>query len=576
MLDAWSGVSTYGKRLLELALPRGVRAERVAGRRHPRAVEADQVGGDLLDVAAGPGLGLVPVRAAEPVDRGGFAADVLGDLVELVGRHVEPVGRLAALARGVLDDEVLAGRAADGALDHLDEPAHPVLLVHDVVTRAQRKGVDLVAATGRHTPHVAGGALAGLAGEVQLGDDGELRRLQQEPAAERPRGQVDPPGRELGRVGRCGDVVVGEDLADALGQAGALGDDQDGPAVGDPRLDGGDGRFGVAAEGRDVGGAEVDVLGLVVVLGQLGVGAVCREAPPRHTEASGVLAQLGEGPVRSRAELGLQVDRDVLARRRGEPGRFEELPARGDHVVGPGADAFGLVEDDEGALGQHVEQGLHAVGERRAQRLHAFGGDALGDLAEQVRHAGQLGGERLGALAHLRGEQQLAARRRPQPVLGDLEAALVGDLEPADLLDRVAPELDAQRVLLGRREHVEDAAAHREVPAPLDEVGACVGGVGEGLDDLVEGALVAGLEGDRGEVAEALDDRLQGRADRGDDDAQRPVCRVVRVGVGQAAQHGEPAADRVGARAEPLVRQGLPARGRWRRRSGRGSSRGLG
>jgi hypothetical protein len=33
------------------------------------------------------------------------------------------------------------------------------------------------------------------------------------------------------------------------------------------------------------------------------------------------------------------------------------------------------------------------------------------------------------------GEQHLAAGWRPQPVLGDLQAALVGDLEPADLLD---------------------------------------------------------------------------------------------------------------------------------------------
>ena len=78
--------------------------------------------------------------------------------------------------------------------------------------------------------------------------------------------------------------------------------------------------------------------------------------------------------------------------------------------------------------------------------------------------------------AHVGGEQQLAARRRPEAVLGDLEGALVGDLEPAHLLDRVAPELDADRVLLGRREDVEDAAAHGELAAPLDEVGAGVGG----------------------------------------------------------------------------------------------------
>ena len=81
---------------------------------------------------------------------------------------------------------------------------------------------------------------------------------------------------------------------------------------------------------------------------------------------------------------------------------------------------------------------------------------------------------------HVVGEQQLAARRRPQPVLGDLERALVGDLEVADLLDLVAPELHPQRVLLGRREDVEDAAAHGEVAAPLDQLGAGVAGVRPG------------------------------------------------------------------------------------------------
>ena len=102
-------------------------------------------------------------------------------------------------------------------------------------------------------------------------------------------------------------------------------------------------------------------------------------------------------------------------------------------------------------------------------------------------------------------------------MLGDLEGALVGDLEPADLLDRVAPELEPERVLLGGREDVEDAAAHRELAAPLDEVGAGVGRRREGLDDLLERHVVAGLEGDGPEVAQALGDRLEHRAHRRDD-----------------------------------------------------------
>ena len=98
--DQLVGGLDVGEGVLELALPRGVRAEGVALGGHPGAVEADQLAGDLLDVAclARP-LVFVPVGAAHLVQGRGLAADVAGDLVELVGRHEEPVGRLAALAR---------------------------------------------------------------------------------------------------------------------------------------------------------------------------------------------------------------------------------------------------------------------------------------------------------------------------------------------------------------------------------------------------------------------------------------------------------------------------------------------
>ena len=77
--------------VLELALPRGVRAERVALGGLAGGVELDQLGRDLADRLAGPALALGPVGAAEPVEAGLLAADVAGDLVERVGRDVEPV-----------------------------------------------------------------------------------------------------------------------------------------------------------------------------------------------------------------------------------------------------------------------------------------------------------------------------------------------------------------------------------------------------------------------------------------------------------------------------------------------------
>ena len=184
MAPSWSGVSTYGKRVLELALPRRVRAEGEAGRRRARGVEPDQLGRDLLDRLAGATLGLLPVGTAEPVQRRRLATDVPRDLVELVGRHEEPVARLPALGRRVLDEQVLAGGALHGALDHLDVAADAVLLVHDVVAGPQLQRVDRVAPPARHP--CASSLVDGprLADQVGLGEHGQSQLVADEAALE--------------------------------------------------------------------------------------------------------------------------------------------------------------------------------------------------------------------------------------------------------------------------------------------------------------------------------------------------------------------------------------------------------
>ena len=154
----------------------------------------------------------------------------------------------------------------------------------------------------------------------------------------------------------------------------------------------------------------------------------------------------------------------------GRPGRLQELLAGGHQVRRPGAYPLRVADHGHAARGQHVEQQLHVVDEDRGERLHALDRDALGDLAEQLAQLGVRLGEGRGPLPYVLGQQQLTAGRRPQPVLGDLQGALVGDLEVADLLDVVAPELHPQRVLLGRREDVEDAAAYGELAALLDQL----------------------------------------------------------------------------------------------------------
>ncbi|CAM5230959.1 hypothetical protein SALBM217S_03461 [Streptomyces griseoloalbus] len=160
-------------------------------------------------------------------------------------------------------------------------------------------------------------------------------------------------------------------------------------------------------------------------------------------------------------------------------------------------------------------------------------------------------------LTHVVREQQLTGA---QPLLGDLQGPLVGDLEVADLLDVVTPELDAEGVLLGGREDVQDAAAYGELAALLDQLHARVRGGGEGLDDLVEVRALTGPQGDRLQVAQPLDLRLEHGAHGRDDDGDRAGPGVVGAGVGQAPQHGEAAAHGVAAGAEPLVRQRLPRR----------------
>ena len=159
--------------VLELGLPRGVRPEGVALGGLPGGVQLDQLGRDLAHRLAGTALALGPVRATEPVEAGLLAADVAGHLVERVGRHVEPVGRVAALGGAVLEDEVLPDGAVHLALLHLHEPADAVLLVHDEVAGLELERVDLLLAPRRHLAHVAGGGL--LPGDVLAGDDAPAR-----------------------------------------------------------------------------------------------------------------------------------------------------------------------------------------------------------------------------------------------------------------------------------------------------------------------------------------------------------------------------------------------------------------
>ena len=567
------------ERVLELALPRRVLGERVALGRLARGVQLDQLAGDLADRLARAALALGPVAAAHLVQRGLLATDVPGDLVELVGRHEQAVAGLAALARRELDHDVLAGgplgAGADRALHHLDVPADAVLLVHDEVAGRELQRVDGLLAAARHPLLGTAFGRRALPGQVVLGEHRELDAFGNEPVLERALGdqydarlgdavdRVDGPGRQL---------RLGEHLGQPLGRAVALGDADDPPAVPQPAahvLDGGRGLTAVRIDlvGRDLPAANSARVGVDVErdprahrVAQLGLvgrrGRERRQAPPGQPAIERLRPYVGQRHVRR----GAQVDRRLAAPGGRRPGRLQELLAGRDQVVRPGANPLGVADDDVGAFRHQVDQQLHVVDQDGRERLHPLDRVALGELLEQLGQLRVLLGQYAGAGAHLVGQQQLAARRSPQAVLGDLQRPLVGDREVPDLLDVVAEEVDPQRVLLGRREDVDDAAADRELTAPLDQVDPAVRRAGEPGDHVLQLHGVADVQLDRAQVGQTGDLRLQHGPDRRDQDLDRPGRLVGRVRVHQAPQYGEPPADGVGPGRQPLVRQRLPGR----------------
>ena len=153
MVVSWSGVSANGEGLLELALPRGVRPERVTLGRHAGAVQLHEFDRDVAHGLARLALGRRPVAAAHLAERRGLAADVPAQQVELVGRHVELVAGVSALVGRVLDDQELAlrlDRVATArrhlALHELDELADAVGVVHHEVAGLELQRVDHVLA----------------------------------------------------------------------------------------------------------------------------------------------------------------------------------------------------------------------------------------------------------------------------------------------------------------------------------------------------------------------------------------------------------------------------------------------
>ena len=207
----------------------------------------------------------------------------------------------------------------------------------------------------------------------------------------------------------------------------------------------------------------------------------------------------------------------------------------------------------------HAGHGFHVVDERRHERFHAFDGNGVGDGFEHVLRVGDGADQASRTRAHRVGELQFAAGRGPNGVDASAGRALVGGVELPDLVDLVAEELDAHRVRIGRREHVEDAAAHRELAAVHDQFDARVRVAHQSFHGLVERKLLAFGEHERLHFAEPGHHGLDQRAHGHYEDADWAEHGAAGFGVLESAEYGHAVRDGVGAGAETFVRQGLPS-----------------
>ena len=276
-----------------------------------------------------------------------------------------------------------------------------------------------------------------------------------------------------------------------------------------------------------------------------------RQRPPRQTALQGTFAHLRQRLVRR----GAQIDRCLATTGRGGPGCLQELLAGRHEVLGPTADQLGVADQHVAALRHQLDQQLHPVDQGGGECLHPVDGVPVGDLVQHLDQLGVLLGQLGGPQPDVVGQQQLAARRRGHLGEGFVTGALVRDGEVVDLLDGVAEEVDPDRVLLGRTEQVDDPAPDRELTTALHQIHPGVGRLDQPGGQLAEVMVLSDPDGDRDQVSQPLDLRLQDRADRGDDHAQRRP-----LGADEAAQHLQASTDGVRAGAEPLVRQRLPGR----------------
>ena len=183
-------------------------------------------------------------------------------------------------------------------------------------------------------------------------------------------------------------------------------------------------------------------------------------------------------------------------------------------------DAFHLAELPH-QIGRTVENGHEIVGNSRSFTL----------FFEQQ------------AVVGIERVEPALGRRIDDRVLDRVQRALRERRERAHLLDLVAEELDADRLAAGRREDVDQAAAHRELPAVVDALDALVARERERLRQALDARLRADHDADRLRPLVAWWDPLGERRRR----------RPHETARGEHVERARPLADEVRRRGEPRL-----------------------
>ena len=102
------------------------------------------------------------------------------------------------------------------------------------------------------------------------------------------------------------------------------------------------------------------------------------------------------------------------------------------------------------------------------------------------RPHGALGHQAGGPLAHGARRRPAPGSRTARPTARSSVERWSADVEPGQPVDLVAPQVDADRLVGGRREHVDDAAPHGQLAAVLDQRLAPVAQGHQLADQLVD------------------------------------------------------------------------------------------